>query len=641
MWIIYLVLIVVLIAAGFYFWRDIRPDIKTRKYLSMLGQDAPLLTQDGITFRDLNKNGKLDIYEDPRRPLEVRVEDLLKQMTLEEKAGLMFHTMIGMNKDGTIMEKMGMFPLPQSSDMIAKRLMNHFNIFMEASSPRLMARWHNHVQKLAEQTRLGIPVTISTDPRHAFTNNPLANLTAGSFSQFPEQTGLAATRDVTLVEKFGDIARQEYLAVGIRLALHPMADLATEPRWARSNGTFGEDADLSAEMTAAYIRGFQGKTLGRDSVACMTKHFPGAGPQKDGEDAHFPYGREQVYPGDNFDYHLKPFEAAFKAETAQIMPYYGMPVGTPLEEVGFGFNKDVITGLLRGKYGFDGVVCTDWALLTPLKIMGRVIMAERAWGVEHLSLAERAKKIIDAGADQFGGEACPEVVIQLVREGRISEERIDQSIRRLLRDKFKLGLFDDPYVDENAAEKIVGKTEFREAGELIQRKSIVLLKNDKQTLPLKSGLKIYAENVKPEVLKKYGQLVKDPAKADIAILRLQSPYKKRKGLLESFFHAGDLDFKEPEKSRLLKIMAQVPTIVDIYLERPSVFPEIAEKCAGLLANFGAGDAAVLDIIFGKFNPQGKLPFELPSSMEAVLKQKEDLPYDSENPLFKFGHGLSY
>lgn len=641
MWIYYLLLMILLITAGFYFWRDIRPDIKMRRNLSLLGREASTLTQNGFTFRDLNKNGKLDPYEDPRRPLEERVEDLLKQMTLEEKAGMMFHTMIGMNKDGTIMEKMGMFPLPQSSDMIAVRLMNHFNIFMEAASPRLMARWHNSVQKLAEQTRLGIPVTISTDPRHAFTNNPLANLTAGSFSQFPEQTGLAATRDVELVEKFGDIARQEYLAVGIRLALHPMADLATEPRWARSNGTFGEDADLSAEMTAAYIRGFQGKTLGKDSVACMTKHFPGAGPQMDGEDAHFPYGREQVYPGDNFDYHLKPFEAAFKAGTAQIMPYYGMPVGTPLEEVGFGFNKDVITGLLREKYGFDGVVCTDWALLTPLKIMGKVVMAERAWGVENLSLVERAKKIIDAGADQFGGEACPEVVIQLVREGKISEARIDQSIRRLLRDKFKLGLFDDPYVDENAAEKIVGQREFREAGQLIQRKSIVLLKNEKQTLPLKNGLKIYVENIKPEAVSKYGEVVKDPGNADIAILRLQSPYEKRKGMLEGFFHAGDLDFKEPEKSRLLKIMEQVPTIADIYLERPSVFPEVAEKCVGLLADFGAGDEAVLDIIFGKFNPQGKLPFELPSSVEAVLKQKEDLPYDSENPLFKFGHGLSY
>ena len=640
MWIWYLLLLIVLMAAGVYFWNNIRPNINTRNNLSLLGKEAPTLTQDGITFRDLNKNGKLDPYEDPRRPIEERIEDLLKQMTLEEKAGMLFQTMIGMNKDGTLLEKTGMFPVPQTSDAIAKRLMNHFNI-LEGTDPRHMAEWYNRIQKLAEQTRLGIPVTISTDPRHAFSNNPLAGMLAGSFSQFPEQTGLAATRDVDLVQQFGDIARQEYLAVGIRLALHPMADLATEPRWCRSNGTFGEDAELSAQMTAAYIRGFQGETLGKDSVACMTKHFPGAGPQKDGEDAHFAYGREQVYPGDNFDYHLQPFEAAFKAGTAQIMPYYGMPVGTALEEVGFGFNKDVVTDLLRGKYGFDGVVCTDWTLLKDMKILGMNAMPARAWGVENLSLAERAQKIIEAGVDQFGGEACPEVIIQLVHAGKISEARIDQSVRRLLRDKFRLGLFDNPFVDVDAAERIVGKREFREAGELAQRKSITLLKNDKQILPLKSGLKIYAENIKPEAIAQYGEAVSDVSKADIAILRLQAPYEKRKGFMERFFHAGDLDFKEPEKTRILNILNKVPTVVDIYLERPAVIPEIAEKSAALLGNFGANDGAVLDVIFGKFAPQGKLPFELPSSMEAVRKQKEDVPHDSENPLFEFGHGLSY
>ena len=639
MWILYL--LVFIIAAGVvYLWRTTQPDLHTRRNLALLGQEAPMLTQDGITFRDLNKNGKLDPYEDPRRPMAERVEDLLQQMTIEEKAGMLFHTMIGMNKDGTILEKTGMFPLPQTSDMIARRLMNHFNI-LEGTDPRHMAEWHNSIQRMAEQTRLGIPITISSDPRHAFTQNPLASMLAGSFSQFPEPTGLAATRDVDLVRQFGDIARQEYLAVGIRLALHPMADLATEPRWCRCNGTFGEDAELSSEMTAAYIRGFQGETLGKESVACMTKHFPGGGPQKDGEDAHFAYGREQVYPGNNFDYHLKPFEAAFQAETAQIMPYYGMPVDTPLEEVGFGFNKDVIMGLLRGKYGFDGVVCTDWGLLTPLKIMGREVMPARGWGVENLSVSERAQKALEAGVDQFGGEACPQVIVQLMREGKVSEERINQSVRRLLRDKFRLGLFDYPYLDIEAAERIVGQPEFRKVGELAQRKSIVLLKNEKSTIPLKSGLKIYVENIQPEAISPYGQIVDGPGKADIAILRLNTPYEKRKGMMEGFFHAGELDFKEPEKGRVLKILNQVPTVVDIYLERPAVIPEIAEKSVALLANFGASDDAVSNVIFGKFAPQGKLPFELPSSMEAVRKQREDVPHDSENPLFPFGHGLSY
>jgi beta-glucosidase len=424
-----------------------------------------------------------------------------------------------------------------------------------------------------------------------------------------------------------------------------MADLATEPRWARINGTFGEDARLSARLTAAYIRGFQGAALGPHSVACMTKHFPGGGPQKDGEDPHFPYGREQVYPGDNFDYHLIPFEAAFEAGTAQIMPYYGMPVGLDLEEVGFGFNKDVIAGMLRERYGFDGVVCTDWGLLNDSRIGERVMVA-RAWGVEHLSVEERAKKALDAGVDQFGGEACPEVIVGLVRSGQIAESRLDESARRLLRDKFRLGLFDNPYVDADAAGRVVGSAAFRAAGEQAQRRSIVLLKNGDTpagpVLPVRGQPKIYVENIAPDVASGYGQVVQRVEEADLAILRLAAPYDQRDGnFLERLFHAGRLAFQPDELQRILGILAKAPTIVDIYLDRPAVIPEIAEQSAALLANFGASDAALLDVIFGRNAPAGKLPFEMPSSVEAVLRQKSDVPYDSESPLFGFGHGLTY
>ncbi len=639
-----LVLLVIIVFYAYY-------GVKSSRNMSKLGVEAPLLKQDGKTFRDFNKNGKLDIYEDVRRPVEERVEDLLSQMTLKEKAGTMFITMILMNEDGSLMERPSpsnpfSFFLPTNSDMVANRLMNHFNV-LQLAKPKQAAEWYDRLQKMAERTRLGIPITIASDPRHAFSENLGANLLAGDFSQWCEPIGLAATRDTALVQQFGDIARQEYLAVGIRLALHPMADLATEPRWARINGTFGEDAELSAAMVRAYIRGFQGKGIGHTSVACMTKHFSGGGPQKDGLDAHFPYGREQVYPGNNFDYHLIPFEeGAFKAGTAEIMPYYGVPMGQTSEDVGFAFNKDIITGLLRNRYGFGGVICSDWGLLTDTKI-GNQVMLARAWGVENLSPLERAKKILDAGVDQFGGEASPELVVELVEKGMVPESRIDQSVRRLLLAKFKLGLFDQRYVNPELAEKIVGKEAFRKAGALSQRKSIVLLKNgddgqDNRLLPLKVGTKIYVENIRPEVANKYGNLVDSVEDADVAILRLKAPFQPRnENFLERFFHQGDLDFKGPEKQRILDILERIPTIVDIYLDRPAVIPEIAEKSAGLLANFGAADEAVLDVIFGKFKPTGKLPFELPSSMEAVRKQKEDLPYDSENPLFHFGFGLSY
>jgi len=640
-YIIIAVILVLLVLVLYYF--VISPVLKTRRNLAKLGPEASLLTVDGFTFRDLNKNGKLDVYEDSRRSVGERVDDLLAQMTLEEKAGLMFHAMIGMNPDGTLVEKPSMQSGPTTtSEVVAVKNINHFNVLF-GHKARVMAEWYNRIQKMAERTRLGIPITISSDPRHAFSNNLGANLPPVDFSQWPEPTGLAATRNEMLVEEFGDIARQEYLAAGIRVALHPMADLATEPRWCRINGTFGEDAELTSKMVKAYIRGFQGKELGCKSVACMTKHFPGGGPQFKGEDPHFSYGKEQVYPGNNFDYHLKPFEAAFEAGTSQIMPYYGMPIGTQYEEKGFGFNKGVITDLLRGRYGFEGIICTDWMLLTGFSLFGKMLIEAKAWGVENLTPIERMKVALAAGVDQFGGETCVDLLIQLVQSGRISEERIDQSVRRILKEKFVLGLFENPYVNPDESEKTIGKDNFKSKGELAQRKSLVLLKNgsSKTVLPLAGRPKIYVENLNSEVASFYGDVVTELEKADYAILRLKAPFEARKGMLESFFHAGDLEFKNPEKGRILKILETKPTVIDLYFERPAVIPEINEKCAALIGNFGANDGAVLDVIFGRFVPNGKLPFEIPSSLEAVERQKEDVPYDSENPLYPFGFGLTY
>jgi len=334
--------------------------------LASLGPSASELVVDGITFRDLNKSGTLDIYEDHRQPIEARVDDLLQQMTLEEKAGLMFINFTPVGAKGNLVE----MPNPSNpeglvfamnSDLIAHRNMNHFSLIAPVNDPEMFISWHNKMQGLAERTRLGIPVTLASDPRHGAKGGGSISLPSGAFSKWPEPLGLAATRDAALVYEFANIARQEYRAVGIHLALHPVADLATEPRWSRISGTFGEDAHLSARMVGAYVRGMQGDALGPQSVATMVKHFSGGGPQQDGEDAHFPYGREQVYPGSNFDYHLIPFEeGAFPAGAAQIMPYYGIPMGQTSEDVGFAYNKEIITGLLRERYGFDGVVCSDW-----------------------------------------------------------------------------------------------------------------------------------------------------------------------------------------------------------------------------------------------------------------------------------------
>ncbi|MFF2275678.1 glycoside hydrolase family 3 protein [Agromyces sp. NPDC058126] len=588
-------------------------------------------------------------YLDASLPIAERVEILLSQMTLEEKAGLFFQTVIGINPDGTLAEERGMAGGGSTDEFVNGLKMNHFNIHQAPADPGAFAEWHNRLQELAAATRLGIPVTISSDPRNSYSDNPLAALFAGAFSVWPEPMGLAAIGDEATVERFADIARQEYTAVGIRVALHPQIDLATEPRWSRALQTFGEDVELASRLGAAYIRGFQGETLGHDSVATMTKHFPGGGPQQDGEDPHFGHGREQVYPGGEFELHLKPFEAAFEAGTSQIMPYYGMPVGTEYEEVGFGFNKSVVTGLLRERYGFDGIVCTDWGLITDDEIMGEPFPA-RAWGVEHLSPRERVKKVIDAGCDQFGGEACPELLIELVRDGEIAEERVDASARRLLREKFVLGLFDHRFVDVERAKRVVGSAEFVAAGEAAQRAAITLLVNRERTdatgaaaptLPLGRGLRLYVEGVAPEVAGEYGEVVASPAEADVAILRLAAPFEERPTFFENFFHSGSLDFPEERLAHLREIAAAVPTVVDVFLDRPAILAPIVDELAALTGNWGASDRALLDVLTGAAAPEGRLPFDLPRTMAAVEASRPDVPFDTVDPLFPHGYGLRY
>ena len=604
--------------------------------------------ENGVVYRDLNKNGKLDVYEDSKQPVEKRVQDLLKQMTLEEKAGMMFYSPVRVNADGSIEEQppkdfLGGFS-PVGITEIDKRHITHFNLFSTPSIDTL-AIWYNRMQQYAEKTRLGIPLTIASDPRNQATGGFFSQ-SAKTFSGWPEPLGLAAIGDEKVTEEFANISRQEYLAVGIRQCLHPQVDLATEPRWPRIAGTFGEDANLSAKLTAAYIKGYQGEKLGSKSVATMTKHFPGGGPQKEGLDPHFDFQKGQVYPGNNFNYHLIPFEAAFKANTAAIMPYYGVPMGQKgYDEVGFSYNKAIITTLLRNKYHFDGVVCTDWGLVTDAKL-GNFNWPARAWGVEKLSKEERVAKIIDAGVDQLGGESLPDVIVQLVKDGKISEKRIDTSVVRLLRLKFQLGLFDNPFVDEKKAGEIVGSAAFVKAGANAQRRSLTLLKNENHTLPLAANkLKIYVKNIDPKVATQYGEIVNDPKQADIAIIRLQTPsypIPETKGNpIAGFFHFGDLDFKGQQLQDILTLEKTVPTVVDIFLDRPAVIPEINQYAKALIANYGATDAALLDVVFGKYKPGGHLPIELPSSMDAVRNQKEDLPHDSQNPLYKFGSGLSY
>ncbi|MDF2091403.1 glycoside hydrolase family 3 N-terminal domain-containing protein [Knoellia sp. 3-2P3] len=607
-------------------------------------EPVKLTSPEGVEFRDLNKNGRMDPYEDPRLPVEERVDDLLSRLSLPEKAGLMFQTVIEAGEDGTVLEHPGRISKSPTSVVVLDKHLTHFNVHA-LDDPRMAARWHNTLQALAEQAPHGIPVTISTDPRHAFMENAGASFAARAFSQWPEPLGLAALRDTELVHRFADVARQEYTAVGIRAALHPTLDLATEPRWARQAQTFGQDPDVVTELGVAYLKGFQKGELGPDSVACTSKHFPGGGPQKDGEDAHFPYGREQVYPGGRFGDHLKPFPPIIEAGTAGIMPYYGMPVGLEIdgekiEEVGFGYNRQVVTGLLREKLGYDGVVVTDWELVNDNHVGDQVLPA-RAWGVEHLDPHGRMELILHAGADQFGGEECVDILLDLVAQGRVTEDRLDASARRILAVKFRLGLFDNPYVDEDLAAETVGRQDFRDEGYAAQAASVTVLQNGGDhlpVLPLQRGRKVYAENVSPEALARLGTPVDRPEDADVALVRLMAPFDPRSDLfLESWFHQGSLDFPPGLVARLGRIAACCPLVVDVVLDRPAVLTPLLPIASAVVGSYGTCDDALVDALTGVVEPRGRLPFDLPRSMEQVRRHGEDVPgYD--DPLFRCGDG---
>lgn len=618
-------------------------------------RSTPTLHVDGYLFKDLNHNGRLDDYEDWRKPAQVRASSLLAQMTLEEKAGQMFHSLVP-TTTGTVQgswdfEKLGVLVQAGHIGGFDSKLSG--DIVAQASAA-------NRAQALAEATRLGIPLIISSDPRHQLTGVVGAAVGASGFSQWPDALGFAALADPLLVRRFADIARQEYLAIGLRMTLSPMADLATEPRWPRINGTFGEDPTLARDLVEAYVEGFQnGKNgVGPSSVAAVVKHWVGYGASANGYDAHNPYGTEIAFPAGQFEQHIRPFGGAFSAHVSGVMTTYAMPAagttvdGRPAERVGASFSKQMITDLLRNRYGFDGVVMTDFLVTRDCledcqKGTQQIEQIGMPWGVESLTEAQRFAKAIDAGVDDFGGVTDSQTIVALVRAGTLSQSRIDQSVLRILRLKFALGLFEDPYVDAPKAGALVGTPTFRAAGLDAQRRAHVLLKTASHFLPLdrRKWHKVFLYGVSPAVARSYGfEPVERPEEADVGIVRLSAPFQPRPAY---FFgrrqHEGSLAFSEENADyrALRSIPSRVPIIASVYLDRPAILGNIRDRSEVLLANFGACDEALFDILTGKARPAGKLPFELPSSTAAVEAQRPDAPHDSAEPLYPIGYGLSF
>ena len=620
-------------------WLDYLNPVEKIKIKKALYDDVEILNINGNSFRDLNKNNILDIYEDHRLDSKIRTEDLLNKMTIEEKIGQMFHPPFVLNPDiWMLIYEVAIRGNQLTESQILFDNITHFNLYGNPS-PETLAKEINNFQKVASRTRLGIPITISSDPIHEVPKGGgVASFSVDGFSKWPSQLGFAATNNTDIVKKFAEIAKEEYLAVGIRTALHPMSDLATEPRWARNFGTFGSNAQKSSEMTLAYMNGFQGDEINRESVLTMVKHFPGGGPQKDGLDAHLFSGKDQIYPGNNFDYHLIPFKEAVKNNLKVIMPYYGIPIDQTEENVAMAFNKYILSDLLREDIGFNGVICSDWGIITG-----------RHWGVNDLSIEERYKKSINAGIDQFGGETDTSYLIKLVRENKILENRIDNSVRRILINKFDLGLFDDPFVDENNLEKKVNTLRNINAGLDAQRKSLVLLENN-GVLPLKKESKIYLDGLDKNIGKRFGNVVNDPSEADVIIMYIHTVFNgnQESGLnrifdnfLSTLFPNGDLRFNDEIKNKIDEYSKLKELIVVVDLNRPAILEYIKESSSGVIATFGVLDQVIFEGIYGEFNPSGKLPFEIPSSMDAVYNQKEDLPDDSINPTYEFGYGISY
>jgi len=677
---------------------------KVRKPQPVLGtRSVEIIEKKGLKFKDLNKNGKLDKYEDWRQSPEERSKDLLSKMSVEEKAGLMMINslnMVGTRAAEASEGKLKASDLSEGNTLggggggqfgnrqaanertgppqanrtrntamtgervagmggsggttrVVREFHNRHFILRSNESASITAEWANKLQELCESEPLGIPAIISSNPRNNITTNASLGTSVGTtvFSSWPGELGLSAMRDLALTREFADIARQEWAAVGLRKGYMYMADLATEPRWSRVNGTFGEDAEWVASMIKEIVIGFQGEKLDQNSVALTTKHFPGGGSGDDGQDSHFDWGKKEVYPGGMFDYHLIPFQAAIDAGTSSIMPYYSLPSGTQYEEVGYAFNKGVITDLLRTRMGFKGIINSDTGPLTGMP-----------WGVENLTKEERYIKAIEAGVNLFSGESDPAMLIHLIDTGMVDISYINNSVRLLLTEKFELGLFENPYVNTDEAERIVNNDAFREKAALALRKSIVLLRNENDALPIRPKTKVYFESLQRNARgqasevqntylvndNKYGiEFVKTPGEADVLILWL---HPTGNALFSSTGTPISLSLSKCgiDVSYVNVLTEKKPAVLVVNYTNPWVINEVyndkTKNIKGVLATFGTTTDALLDVITGNFNPSGKMPFSTPVSDLAVENQKEDVPGYLEGDgyaLFNYKEGLSY
>ena len=646
------------------------------------------MTIGGLTFKDLNANGRLDPYEDWRLPIAARVRDLVARMTLEERAGMLLINTLNAEPGGRIPER--------GVKLIQDEKMTRF-VFRNTVTPNPQppgpggrgagfagvevsayeaAQFTNLVQELAEGTRLGIPVIFKSNARNHYERDARAgiNTGAGAFSEWPKEPGLAAMRDTALIGEFGRIMRQEWTSIGLRGMYGYMADLATEPRWFRIHETFGEDADLTSSIITSLVKNIQGERLGPGGVAMTLKHFPGGGPQAGGADSHYAFGKNQSHPSGDLAYQLKPFRAAIAAGVSSIMPAYGIPVGVKYapNDVGMAFSRGLLTSLLRDTLHFTGNLNSDTG-----------IIGTRAWGLESKSVDDQIAIAVNAGVDVLSGFESNAQIVGLVKSGKISEARLDDAVKRLLSEAFQLGIFEDPYVDPARAAYLVGNRAFQMRADVAQRKSIVLLQNQGGTLPLRAPtaaapVRLYTMGLRSDLVADarwggYAVTSGDydaakgehraavPVGTDYAIVRVEvSNQGANRDLMFGGANQDELNmlaFSEMAKAKSWKVSPSVEdiqsvmreagpgkTVLAIYFRQPYVLDEASgfRSAGAILATFGVRDEAIMDVLTGKFKPSGKLPFALAGNAQALLRQASDAPgYDRADTLFPFGFGLSY
>ncbi|HWL25427.1 MAG TPA: glycoside hydrolase family 3 N-terminal domain-containing protein [Ureibacillus sp.] len=620
------------------------------------------LSIDGNVYKDLNGNGQLDPYENWQLSDEERARDLVSKMTLEEKAGLLLIPEFPQFEEGKLV-------LPNA---YLDQNTRYF-IFRDTPSANVIADYNNQLQEAAEGSRLGIPIMIISNPRnHATSIQALSGLgKQGQFSYWPNTLGLAATRDLKLIEDFSRITANEFRATGIRKIYGYSADVATDPLWPRIDETFGEHPALVSDIIFRIVKGYQGDVLNENSVTTTVRHFPGGGARDRGKDSYFEEGRFNIYPtaGSLLRYHLPPFRAAIEAETSSIMPYYAYPSnvsanqGLPpfsqtqqFEEVGFTFNKAMINDYLRAELGFIGYVNSDTSAVI-----------DKAWGALDLTMEERYAKALNAGTNIFSGASDPTPIINAVNQGLVSESLVDRSAQYLITEMLMLGLFENPYVEPGKALEAVNDPDSKQRADDAHRKSIVLLRNDNDLLPLTDdklqNMKLFVQvfpggengqntqNLK-DLIRKFDpnitviDNIEEATHAFVWILPSMDLLGQSKITLTIGPDTGIFNIE-----RVSEIQKKVPTITAIDFKNPWLINKIEPNAASVLATFGVKPESLLDVIRGKFNPVGKLPITIPASKEALENSAGDVPgfrkgtsyiYQNKNgDKYQYNFGLSY